>query len=148
MDNEGLHVDHSVGYANNASHFRRAAFKGVGGYPSESLGADAALDAAFSGLAHAVEPLRGDKEPTRGERFYVYRWAVSPVHKSGSGVEDFYREVGELLVVEARFYQSPHRQKDYVANWPIVSDQGCGRNLLSIYPWFDPIGRSNPVIAL
>jgi len=73
-DNEGLHVDHNVGYANNANHFRRAAFEGVGGYPSESSGADAALDAAFSGLAHAVEPLRGDKEPTRGERFYVYRW--------------------------------------------------------------------------
>jgi glycosyltransferase involved in cell wall biosynthesis len=116
LDNEGLHFDHSIGYANNASLFRRAAFEGVGGYPSESFGADAALDAAFSGLAHAaVDPLRGDKELTRSEWFYIYRWGVSPVHMSGSGVEDFYREVGKLPVVEGRFHLSPHWRRDYVA---------------------------------
>ncbi len=61
LDNEGLHFDHSMGYANNASLFRRAAFEGVGGYTSQSFGADAALDAAFSGLAHAaVDPLGGN----------------------------------------------------------------------------------------
>jgi hypothetical protein len=37
LDNDGLHFDHPVGYANNASLFRRATFEGVGGYPSESL---------------------------------------------------------------------------------------------------------------
>ena len=84
-----------MGYANNASLFRRAAFEGVGGYPSKSFGADAALDAAFSRLAHAVDPLRGDNELTRGEWFYIYRWGVNPVHMPGSGVEDFYREVGK-----------------------------------------------------
>jgi glycosyltransferase involved in cell wall biosynthesis len=116
LDNEGLHFDHSIGYANNASLFRRAAFEGVGGYPSESFGADGALDAAFSGLAHAaVDPLRGDKELTRSEWFYIYRWGVSPVHMSGSGVEDFYREVGKLPVVEGRFHLSPHWRRDYVA---------------------------------
>jgi glycosyltransferase involved in cell wall biosynthesis len=116
LDNEGLHFDHSMGYANNASLFRRAAFEGVGGYPSVSSGADAALDAAFSGLAHAaVDPLRGDKELTRSEWFYIYRWGVSPVHMSGSGVEDFYREVGKLPVVEGRFHLSPHWRRDYVA---------------------------------
>ena len=57
LDDDGLHVDHAVGYAHNASLFSRAAFEGVGGYPSVSLGADAALDAAFSSLAHRVEPL-------------------------------------------------------------------------------------------
>ena len=116
LDNEGLHVDHPVGYANNASLFRRAAFEGVGGYPSQSLGADGALDAAFSGLAHAaVDPLRGDKELTRSEWFYIYRWGVSPVHMSGSGVEDFYREVGKLPVAEGRFHLSPHWRRDYLA---------------------------------
>src|SRR5215218_6000912 len=114
LDNEGLHFDHPVGYANNASLFRRAAFEGVGGYPSKSLGADAALDAAFSGLAHAVDARRGDKELRRSEWFYIYRWGVSPVHMSGSGVEDFYREVGKLPVVEGRFHLSPRWRGDYV----------------------------------
>jgi glycosyltransferase involved in cell wall biosynthesis len=115
LDNEGLHFDHPMGYANNASLFRRAAFEGVGGYPSKSFGADAALDAAFSGLAHAVDPRRGDKELTRGEWYYIYRWGVSSVHMSGSGVEDFYREVGKLPVVEGCFHLSPHWRRDYVA---------------------------------
>ena len=80
-----------MGYANNASLFRRAALEGIGGYPSESLGADAALDAAFSGLAHAaVDPLRGDKELTRSEWFYIYRRGVSPVHICSSSDQDFY----------------------------------------------------------
>ena len=39
LDNEGLHFDHPMGYAHNASLFRRAAFEGVGGYPSKSFGA-------------------------------------------------------------------------------------------------------------
>ena len=43
-NNHGLHVDHAVGYAHNASLFRRAALEGAGGYPSRSLGTDAALD--------------------------------------------------------------------------------------------------------
>jgi glycosyltransferase involved in cell wall biosynthesis len=115
LDNDGLHVDHSMGYAHNASLFRRAAFEGVGGYPSVSLGADAALDAAFSGLAHAVDPRRGNKELTQGEWFYIYRWGVSPVHMSGSGVEDFYVEVGKQPVVEACFHLSPRWRRDYVA---------------------------------
>jgi hypothetical protein len=115
QDNEGLHADHSMGYANNASLFRRAAFEGVGGYPSASLGPDAALDAAFSGLAQAVDPRRGDRGLTRGEWFYIYRWGVSPVHMSGSGVEDFYVEVGKLPVVEACFHLSPRWRRDYEA---------------------------------
>src|SRR5215211_6583643 len=115
LDNEGLHFDHPVGYANNASLFRRAAFEGVGGYPSKRLGADAALDAAFSGLAHAVDARRGDKELRRSEWFYIYRWGVSPVHMSGSGVEDFYGEVGKQPVVEGCFQLSPHWRRDYVA---------------------------------
>ena len=115
LDNEGLHANHPMGYAHNASLFRRAAFEGVGGYPSVSLGADAALDAAFSGLAQGVDPRRGDKELTRSEWYYIYRWGVSPVHMSGSGVEDFYGEVGKLPVVEACFQLTPHWRRDYVA---------------------------------
>jgi hypothetical protein len=34
---------------------------------------------------------------------------------SGSGVEDFYGEVGKLPVVEACFHLSPHWRRDYVA---------------------------------
>jgi glycosyltransferase involved in cell wall biosynthesis len=115
LDNDGLHVDRSMGYAHNASLFRRAAFERVGGYPSVSLGADAALDAAFSKLADGVDPRRGDKELTRSEWFYIYRWGVNPVHMSGSGVEDFYGEVGKLPVVEGSFHLSPHWRRDYIA---------------------------------
>jgi Sec-independent protein translocase protein TatA len=115
LDNDGLHFDHSVGYAHNASLFRRAAFEGVGRYPSVPLGSDAALDAALSRLAHVVDPLRGDKKLTRSEWFYIYRWGVSPVHVSGSGVENFYGEIGKLPVVEGRFHLFPHWRRDYVA---------------------------------
>jgi hypothetical protein len=82
LDNDGLHFDHSVGYAHNASLFRRAALERVGAYPSQSLGYDAALDADFSGIAHGVDPRRGDKELRRSEWFYMYRWGVSSVHVS------------------------------------------------------------------
>jgi glycosyltransferase involved in cell wall biosynthesis len=116
LDNEGLHVDHPVGYAHNASLFRRAAFEGVGGYPSKSFGADAALDAAFSGLAHAVEEAgRGEEGLRREEWYYIYRWGVSQVHMSGSGEEDFYGEVGKQPVVEACFHLSPRWRRDYEA---------------------------------
>ena len=40
---------------------------------------------------------------------------VSPVHVSGSAAEDFYREIGELPVVEGRFQLSPHWRRDYAA---------------------------------
>jgi glycosyltransferase involved in cell wall biosynthesis len=115
LDNDGLHTDHPVGYAHNASLFRRKALEGVGGYPSLSVGADATVDTAFSGLAHVVDPLRGDKELATSEWFYIYRWGVSPAHGSSRGVEDFYREVGEMPVVEGRFHLSPHWRRDYVA---------------------------------
>ena len=36
------------------------------------------------------------------------------MHMSGSGVEDFYREVGKLPVVEGRFHLSPRWRGDYV----------------------------------
>jgi hypothetical protein len=64
---------------------------------------------------HAVEPHTGDKELKRREWFYVYRWGVSQVHMSGSGVEEFYGEVGKLPVVEGRYQLSAHWRKDYVA---------------------------------
>jgi hypothetical protein len=50
--------------------------RGVGGYPSQSLGEDAAFDAAFSALP-GVDPLRGDKELTRSEWFFIYRWGLA-----------------------------------------------------------------------
>jgi hypothetical protein len=114
LDNDGLHFDHPIGYAHGATLYRRAALEGVGGYPSQSLGEDAAIDAAFSALP-GVDPLRGDKELTRSEWFFIYRWGVSPVHISSRVEEDFYREVGELPVVEGCFHLSPHWRRDYVA---------------------------------
>jgi hypothetical protein len=38
MSSKGLHLDRFMGYAHNASLFKRAAFEGVGGYLSKSLG--------------------------------------------------------------------------------------------------------------
>jgi glycosyltransferase involved in cell wall biosynthesis len=103
LDNDGFHekpLDLTVGYYSlNFSLFRRAAFEGVGGYPSVNLGEDYALDATFSELAQVIDPFRGDKEPTRSEWFYIYRRGVSPVHICSSSDEDFYREIGELPVV-------------------------------------------------
>src|SRR5829696_3606941 len=119
LDNDGFHekpLDLTVGYYSlNMSLFRRAAFEGVGGYPSVNLGEDYALDATFSKLAHVVDPFRGDKEPTRSEWFYIYRRGVSPVHICSSSDQDFYGEIGELPVVEGRFQLSPHWRRDYVA---------------------------------
>ena len=37
------------------------------------------------------------------------------MHMSGSGVEDFYGEVGKQPVAEARFQLTPHWRRDYVA---------------------------------
>jgi glycosyltransferase involved in cell wall biosynthesis len=119
LDSDGFHekpLDLTVGYYSlNMSLFRRAAFEGVGGYPSVNLGEDYALDATFSELAHVVDPFRGDKEPTRSEWFYIYRRGVSPVHICSSSDQDFYGEIGELPVVEGRFQLSPHWRRDYVA---------------------------------
>ena len=115
LDNQGLHFDHAVGYAHNASIFTRVALETVGGYPSISLGYDAAIDGAFSRSVRVLDPLKGDRALTRSEWFYVYRWGVSPVHVSARTDEGYYREVGMLPVVEGRYRLSPHWQRYYVA---------------------------------
>ena len=114
-DSNGLHFDHSVGYAHNASLFRRAAFEKVGGYPSISLGEDAVMDGALSNLEHVVDPKSGGRELTRSEWFYIYRWGVNPVHVSSRADESFYRDIGMLPIVKGRFYLSPHWRRDYLA---------------------------------
>ena len=115
MSSKGLHAALSPRLCEILQKRTSAAFEGEGGYPSKSLGADAALDAAFVRLVHAVEPHTGDKELKRREWFYIYRWGVSQVHMSGSGVEEFYEEVGKLPVVEGRYQLSAYWRKDYVA---------------------------------
>jgi glycosyltransferase involved in cell wall biosynthesis len=115
-DANGLHSDHSMGYAHNASLFTRAAFEAVGGYPSISLGDDAAMDAALlEKMERVVDPLRGYPELAPSEWFYIYRWGVNPVHISGSADESFYQELGTRPVTAGRFHLSPHWEQDYVA---------------------------------
>jgi glycosyltransferase involved in cell wall biosynthesis len=113
MDPHGLHGDHSMGYALNASLFRKSAFDAVGGSPAVSLGEDAAIDALLSRLPDVIDPLRGAPPLTRAEWFYVYRWGVSPSHLSGRGDSNFYKEIGERPVVAGRFVLNPHWRMDY-----------------------------------
>ncbi len=115
LDPQGLHADHAMGYAFNASMFRWRAFASVGGSPSISLGEDAAVDARLSTLPHVVDPLRGSPKLTRAEWFYIYRWGVSPRHLSSRGDTNFYREIGEESVAPGRFVLQPHWRTDYVA---------------------------------
>lgn len=115
-DSTGLHFDHSMGYAHNASLFTRRAFLRVGGYPSISLGEDAAMDGALlAQMEHVVDPLRGYPELETSEWFYIYRWGVNPVHVSGRPYEGYYREIGMLPIEEGRFRLIPHWQIDYEA---------------------------------
>jgi glycosyltransferase involved in cell wall biosynthesis len=115
-DDNRLHFDHSMGYAHNASLFTRTSFQAVGGYPSISLGEDAAMDSALlSSMEHVVDPLRGYPELTTSEWFYIYRWGVSPVHVSGRPDEGYYQEIGTLPVKEGRFRLFPHWRRDYEA---------------------------------
>jgi glycosyltransferase involved in cell wall biosynthesis len=114
LDGTGWHADHAVGYAHNASLFTRKAYDRVGGYPSISLGSDAAMDAALGRLEQVVDPHRGATPLTRAEWFYIYRWGVSPVHLSGRPQNDeFYQEIGTRKVQPGRFRLSPNWRRDY-----------------------------------
>lgn len=123
-DNDDLHFDHSMGYAHNASLFTRAAFEAVGGYPSISLGEDAAMDSELlARMERVVDPLRGYPERERSKWFYIYRWGVGPVHVSGRADEGYYREIGLLPVEEGRYHLSPHWQRDYEAETRRMLDE-------------------------
>jgi glycosyltransferase involved in cell wall biosynthesis len=116
LDNDGLHSDHAMGVGHNASLFTRTAFEVVGGYPSISLGEDAAMDGALlARMERVVDALRGYPELERSEWLYIYRWGVSPVHVSGRADEDFYREICMRPVEEGRFRLYPHWRWDYEA---------------------------------
>jgi glycosyl transferase family 2 len=118
LEPAGLHADHAMGYAHNASLFTRAAFESVGGYPAISVGYDATMDGLLgTGTAHVVDPLRGAAKLTTGEWFYIYRWGVSPVHISGRGEgETFYQEIGARPVQPGTFRLHPDWRRDYVAD--------------------------------
>jgi glycosyltransferase involved in cell wall biosynthesis len=116
LDGMGLHADHAMGYAHNASLFTRTAFEAVGGYRSISLATDAEMDAALGRMAHVVDPLRGSAPLTRTEWFYIYRWGVSPVHLSGKASDNFYGEIGARPVTPGRFHLTPHWRRDYEAD--------------------------------
>jgi glycosyltransferase involved in cell wall biosynthesis len=115
-DNDGLHFDHPIGYAHNASLFTRTAFHAVGGYPSISLGEDAAMDnALLTRMEHVVDPHRGYPALDKSEWFYIYRWGVNPVHVSSRANEGFYQEIGKLPIENACFHLSPNWRTDYEA---------------------------------
>ncbi|MGA7669174.1 MAG: glycosyltransferase [Nitrolancea sp.] len=113
MDPQGLHSDHTMGYAFNASLFRWSAFAAVGGSPAVNLGEDAAVDARLSTLPDVVDPNRGAPKLTRAEWFYIYRWGVSQHHLSSRTDTNFYREIGERTVVAGRYLLQPHWRMDY-----------------------------------
>jgi hypothetical protein len=116
LDGNGLHFDHSVGYAHNASMFTRAAFEAVGGYPSISVGYDAEMDSKLPArMQHIVDPLRGAQKLTTSEWFYVYRWGVSSTHISAKPADEvFYQEIGRHQVQTGTFRLNPHWRQDYV----------------------------------
>ncbi len=113
LDTQGLHADHSMGYAFNASLFRWSAFAAVGGSPPVNLGEDAAVDARLSTRPNVVDPNRGAPKLTRAEWFYIYRWGVSQHHLSSRTDTNFYREIGERTVVAGRYLLQPHWRMDY-----------------------------------
>jgi glycosyltransferase involved in cell wall biosynthesis len=139
-DSNGLHHDHSMGYAHNASLFTRAAFQAVQGYPSISLGYDAVIDdALLSAMERVVHPLRGYPDLNRSQWFYIYRWGVNPVHVSGRADESFYQEIGSLPVEAGRFHVTPRWAQDYVAATRRVLEKRRGIRRLPAY--MQGIGR-------
>ena len=124
LDPGGLHFDHTMGYAHNASLVTRDAFEAVGRYTSISVGYDAAIDAAlWSRFEDAADPNRGHRSLTRAEWFYIYRWGVSPGHVSVGGSEENYRVIGERPVAPGRFHLSPAWRSDYVADTRRLLDE-------------------------
>lgn len=117
LDGAGLHSDHAVGYAHNASLFTRTAFEAIGGYPSISVGYDAKMDSLLPDrMPNVVDPNRGAPRLTMSEWFYIYRWGVSPVHITSRGEgEAFYQELGSHPVRPGSFRLNPHWRQDYVA---------------------------------
>lgn len=124
IDGNGLHFDHPVGYAHNASLFTRAAFDAVGGYPSINVGQDAEMDGMLPAkMPNIIDPHRGAPKLTRGEWFYIYRWGVSPIHQSSMGVSDeTWRLIGERPIQQGVFKLDPHWREDYLAKTRALVD--------------------------
>ncbi len=118
LPRSGLIHDHAVGYAHNASLFRKSAFNAIGGYEPISSGYDRDIDHAFlSGPFTVVDPHYRKADPlTIDEWFYIYRWGVSQRHVSVSADADgaeAYAAIGERPIAEASYYLHPHWREDY-----------------------------------
>jgi glycosyltransferase involved in cell wall biosynthesis len=110
LDPKGLHHDHALGYAFNASIFRKTAWEELGGAPGISVAEDAVMDGKLrTRRLAAPSPLPLD------DWFYIYRWGVSPVHLSGLPGDTFYGELGTRPIERGEFTLTPHWQDDYVA---------------------------------
>lgn len=79
MSGGTLHSGHAQGFNHNASAFRRAAWRRVGGYSRLSGAQDGDMDRRLR-LASVMAPALG-RDPC--EWSYVYRWGVSDCHLSG-----------------------------------------------------------------
>ena len=115
----GLVHDHAVGYAHNASLFRKTAFEAVGGYREISSGYDRDIDhALLSGSFEVVDPWYRKSDPVAiDEWFYLYRWGVSQRHVSVSedaDGADAYAAIGERPIEAATYYLNPHWREDYI----------------------------------
>lgn len=110
LDGQGLHHDHGMGYAYNASICRKTTWDELGGTPSINTGEDAAMDARLRTRTVAQRP-----PLPLADWFYIYRWGVSPTHLSGVPDQTFYEAIGARPVARGEFVLKPRWRKDYVA---------------------------------
>ncbi len=100
------------GVCHHASIFRRTAWERVGGYPLMSGAQDQGMNTAL----HRDCITSNAAPPCKCDRWYIYRWGVSPCHLSGSGThQEFWDQVGQAELQAGTWELKPHWQKDYVA---------------------------------
>jgi hypothetical protein len=130
-DRDGLRSDHPVAHAHLVSLFRRSAFEAVGGYPSISFAEDEHIHHALLSSVACTVPDPGRENLARRDWYYIYRWAISPVHMCSRATDEWYRELGMLPVQQGRFHLFPHWRKDYVADIARWLDADAGETVAS-----------------
>lgn len=109
LDGRGLHD--GGGVCHHASIFRRTAWERVGGYPLISGPQDTGMNAAL----HRDCITATSSPPSKPERWYIYRWGVSPVHLSGNPQPGtFYDAYGQRELAAGTWELHPHWAQDYV----------------------------------
>src|SRR5205085_94297 len=90
-DRAGYHSDHSITHAHLVSLYRRSAFERAGGYPSISFAEDEGMHNALMASGRCKVPAPGHETLPRSEWYYIYRWAISPVHLCSRANDEWYR---------------------------------------------------------